>query len=58
MKRETFTIELIEQSNGYRATEPNGDVVGEGETAHDAVINYAERARKASKRKVATDGGE
>lgn len=57
-KRHTFTLELIETADGYRATEKTAEPVGEGETAHDAVIDYVERAREESKEKVATDGGQ
>jgi hypothetical protein len=57
-KRHTLTLELIETSDGYRATEKTAEPVGEGDTAHDAVIDHVERARSESKRKVIADGGE
>jgi len=57
-KRHTLTLELIETSDGYRATEKTADPIGEGKTAHDAVIDYVKRARAESRRKVATNGGE
>jgi len=47
-ERAHLTITLVRDDDAYRATEPDSDVTGRGETAHDAVIDYAQRARAAS----------
>jgi len=47
-ERANLTITLVRDDEAYRATEPGSDVEGRGETAHDAVIDYAQRAREES----------
>jgi len=51
-ERAHLTITLVRADEGYRATEPDSDVTGRGETAHEAVINYAERARTVSEERA------
>jgi len=52
MTRAHLTITLVDNGDQYRATEPGSDPVGTGETAHDAVIDYVERAREVSEAKA------
>jgi len=50
--RANLTIQLVRDDEAYRATEPGVDVVGRGDTAHEAVIDYTKRAREESEAKA------
>lgn len=55
VERANLIIRVASDDDGYRATEPGSDPVGTGPTAHDAVIDYVERAREASQETQASD---
>jgi len=55
-ERTHLTITLVrDDDQAYRATEPGSSVTGRGDSAHAAVIDYAERARAASQEAQASD---